>query len=82
MKIALDECGGHRTPLGLLSPAPPVLRSTKLLWAGSRYLVKGLVKLFSPSSVLSPMSAWEEPVRSGHAACESRGLRSGGCAVA
>mmetsp|Transcript_44025 Transcript_44025/g.101591 ORF Transcript_44025/g.101591 Transcript_44025/m.101591 type:complete len:684 (-) Transcript_44025:36-2087(-) len=35
-------------------------KSTKLLWAGSRYLVKGLVKLFSPQSVLHPLSAWEE----------------------
>jgi glycerol-3-phosphate dehydrogenase len=35
-------------------------KSTKLLWAGSRYLVKGLVKLFSPSSLSQPMSAFEE----------------------
>jgi len=35
-------------------------KSTKLLWAGSRYLVKGLVKLFSPSALLAPVSAWEE----------------------
>lgn len=35
-------------------------KSTKLLWAGSRYLVKGLVKLFSPSSILAPLKAWEE----------------------
>eukprot|EP00929_Paragymnodinium_shiwhaense_P053780 TRINITY_DN26951_c0_g1_i1.p1 TRINITY_DN26951_c0_g1~~TRINITY_DN26951_c0_g1_i1.p1 ORF type:complete len:814 (-),score=193.05 TRINITY_DN26951_c0_g1_i1:297-2738(-) len=35
-------------------------KSTKLLWAGSRYLVKGLVKLFSPGSILAPLEAWEE----------------------
>jgi glycerol-3-phosphate dehydrogenase len=35
-------------------------KSTKLLWAGSRYLVKGLVKLFSPSSILTPMAALDE----------------------
>jgi len=35
-------------------------KSTKLLWAGSRYLVKGLVKLFSPSSLFAPLAAWEE----------------------
>lgn len=35
-------------------------KSTKLLWAGSRYLVKGLVKLFSPSSITSPATAWND----------------------
>eukprot|EP00439_Symbiodinium_sp_Y106_P077655 s2731_g16.t1 len=35
-------------------------KSTKLLWAGSRYLVKGLVKLFSPSSLMNPVAAWSE----------------------
>jgi glycerol-3-phosphate dehydrogenase len=35
-------------------------KSTKLLWAGSRYLVKGLVKLFSPSSIMTPIAAVEE----------------------
>eukprot|EP00420_Gonyaulax_spinifera_P036223 CAMPEP_0197884824 /NCGR_PEP_ID=MMETSP1439-20131203/11139_1 /TAXON_ID=66791 /ORGANISM="Gonyaulax spinifera, Strain CCMP409" /LENGTH=788 /DNA_ID=CAMNT_0043504567 /DNA_START=99 /DNA_END=2465 /DNA_ORIENTATION=- len=32
-------------------------KSTKLLWAGSRYLVKGLVKLFSPKSLMDPAGA-------------------------
>ena len=32
-------------------------RSTKLLWAGSRYLVQALVKLFSPASLLAPRSS-------------------------
>lgn len=32
-------------------------KSTKLLWAGSRYLVKGMVKFFSPSSLMSPSTA-------------------------
>jgi len=35
-------------------------KSTKLLWAGSRYLVKGLVKLFSPSSLLAPGAAFSD----------------------
>jgi glycerol-3-phosphate dehydrogenase len=35
-------------------------KSTKLLWAGSRYLVKGLVKLFSPSSLMSPVASWND----------------------
>ncbi|CAE8632852.1 unnamed protein product, partial [Polarella glacialis] len=35
-------------------------KSTKLLWAGSRYLVKALVKLFSPSSVLAPVSSFTD----------------------
>lgn len=35
-------------------------KSTKLLWAGSRYLVKGMVKLFSPSSLADPSGAWAE----------------------
>lgn len=35
-------------------------KSTKLLWAGSRYLVQGLVKLFSPSSLLRPKEAWDD----------------------
>jgi len=35
-------------------------KSTKLLWAGSRYLVKGLVKLFSPSSLVAPKASWDE----------------------
>lgn len=35
-------------------------KSTKLLWAGSRYLVKALVKLFSPSSLLQPSAAYDE----------------------
>jgi len=35
-------------------------KSTKLLWAGSRYLVKGMVKLFSPSSLLDPIGAVSE----------------------
>ena len=33
------------------------LYSTKLLWAGSRYLVNALVKLLSPSSLLQPRAA-------------------------
>jgi glycerol-3-phosphate dehydrogenase len=32
-------------------------RSTKLLWAGSRYLVQALVKLFRPVSLASPISS-------------------------
>lgn len=35
-------------------------KSTKLLWAGSRYLVKGLVKFFSPSSLLAPVESFNE----------------------
>jgi len=35
-------------------------KSTKLLWAGSRYLVKGLVKLFSFSSLKDPMGSVSE----------------------
>mmetsp|Transcript_118031 Transcript_118031/g.220556 ORF Transcript_118031/g.220556 Transcript_118031/m.220556 type:complete len:789 (-) Transcript_118031:383-2749(-) len=35
-------------------------KSTKLLWAGSRYLVKGMVKFFSPSSLMAPGKALEE----------------------
>jgi len=35
-------------------------KSTKLLWAGSRYLVKGLVKLFSLSSFSNPPGAVSE----------------------
>jgi len=35
-------------------------KSTKLLWAGSRYLVKGLVKLFSPSSLSNPSAAFSD----------------------
>lgn len=35
-------------------------KSTKLLWAGSRYLVKGLVKLFSLSSLSDPSGSLSE----------------------
>lgn len=35
-------------------------RSTKLLWAGSRYLVQALVKYFSLSTIKSPISATKE----------------------
>ena len=35
----------------------------KLGGPGSRYLVKGLVKLFSPSSITSPATAWNDPRR-------------------
>uniref|UniRef100_A0A7S4VR92 glycerol-3-phosphate dehydrogenase n=1 Tax=Alexandrium monilatum TaxID=311494 RepID=A0A7S4VR92_9DINO len=35
-------------------------KSTKLLWAGSRYLVKGLVKLFSLSSLKDPVGSVNE----------------------
>lgn len=34
-------------------------KSTKLLWAGSRYLVIALVKLFSPGTLADPVTAWE-----------------------
>mmetsp|Transcript_69 Transcript_69/g.128 ORF Transcript_69/g.128 Transcript_69/m.128 type:complete len:729 (+) Transcript_69:167-2353(+) len=30
-------------------------KSTKLLWAGSRYLVRGMVGLFSPSTLMNPV---------------------------
>jgi len=35
-------------------------KSTKLLWAGSRYLVKGLVKLFGLSSLYQPLKNFED----------------------
>ncbi|CAD7927810.1 unnamed protein product [Amoebophrya sp. A120] len=35
-------------------------KSTKLLWAGSRYLVKALVSLFQPGSLLAPADAVSE----------------------
>eukprot|EP00927_Polykrikos_kofoidii_P059472 TRINITY_DN54622_c0_g1_i1.p1 TRINITY_DN54622_c0_g1~~TRINITY_DN54622_c0_g1_i1.p1 ORF type:complete len:830 (+),score=102.92 TRINITY_DN54622_c0_g1_i1:57-2546(+) len=37
-------------------------KSTKLLWAGSRYLVKGLVQFAQPSSLSDPVGAWKELV--------------------
>ena len=36
-------------------------RASNMSSRGSRYLVKGLVKLFSPSSLLSPLAAWNDP---------------------
>jgi len=35
-------------------------KSTKLLWAGSRYLVKGLVKFLSPGSLAHPVTSFNE----------------------
>mmetsp|Transcript_90073 Transcript_90073/g.197264 ORF Transcript_90073/g.197264 Transcript_90073/m.197264 type:complete len:794 (-) Transcript_90073:148-2529(-) len=35
-------------------------KSTKLLWAGSRYLVLALTKLFHPAALLNPLGAWEQ----------------------
>jgi glycerol-3-phosphate dehydrogenase len=35
-------------------------RSTKLIWAGSRYLVLGLVKLFSLNLLWSPLKTVDE----------------------
>jgi len=45
-------------------------KSTKLLWAGSRYLVKGLVKLFGLSTLSQPMKNWEEFMGTWHMVLE------------